>query len=350
VSGQGAGGEERATFEAYGLTVAVEGWARVVAPIRLDFAWFEKPSAREPDVRVTVERGPPDFGRFGHLTAAFVTPRSTVYRRESSYVVDHVGAAVSEMAADGSLMEVRGEDEHILHDAVYYFLVGRFGRHVDAIGLPRVHGLGVAGSHGAVLVLLPPGGGKTTLALRALREEGVTVLSDDSPLLDREGRLHPFPLRFGVNVEDGAPGGGQARRIERLLRHPKLAVEVATFADRIATSPVPVRHVVVGARTLAPEGTLVQASRRTAIVPLIQEGVVGVGLYQGIGYAHQLGARAFAGKLATAAWRARCAGAALRRASVWQLRLGRNVESNWAALRPLLTGAGPPPQAVDGSP
>ena len=47
--------------------------------------------------------------------------------------------------------------------------------------------------------MLPSGGGKSTLALRALRDEG-TLLSEDSPLLDRRGRLHPFPLRIGINA------------------------------------------------------------------------------------------------------------------------------------------------------
>ena len=50
--------------------------------------------------------------------------------------------------------------------------------------------------------MLPSGGGKSTLALRALQEPGIGLISEDSPLLDRRGRLHPFPLRIGVNETD----------------------------------------------------------------------------------------------------------------------------------------------------
>jgi hypothetical protein len=65
-----------------------------------------------------------------------------------------------------------------------------------------LHALELVGGQGAVAVMLAAGRGKSTIALRALRDQGVRLLSEDSPLLDRRGRLHPFPLRIGVNASD----------------------------------------------------------------------------------------------------------------------------------------------------
>ena len=76
--------------------------------------------------------------------------------------------------------------------------------------------------------------------------------------------------------------------------------------------------------------------RRTALGPLLREAVVGVGIYQGMEFVLQRGMRDVAGKAGTAATRARCCGAGLRRARVWRLTLGRDHDSNWAALSQLL--------------
>ena len=329
----------RTHLDVYGLRIEVRGdWPEVLEAVRLDYAWFEAPArAADPEVEVLIERRPADFDAFGELSASFVTPRNTVYRAGERTIVDHLGHAVSVIDRGDNRMRIQGEDEHLVHDAVYYFLLGRIGEHLDARGTPRLHALGLVGAQGAVALLLPSGGGKSTLAVETLKSDGVSLLSEDSPLLDRNGLLHPFPLRIGVNAGEAAllPGGGE-RRIERLWLHPKVALEVDAFAERVSAEPQPLRHIVVGRRSLGREATLEPIRREAALLPLLRDGVVGVGLYQGLGYAHQLGAPELLAKLGTAARRARCCAVALARASVWRLTLGRDAERSWAALEPLL--------------
>ena len=69
---------------------------------------------------------------------------------------------------------------------------------------------------------------------------------------------------------------------------------------------------------------------------MLREAVIGVGVYQGMEFVLQQGFRDVAGKAGTAAMRARCCSAGLRRSQVWRLTLGRDHERNWEALRPLL--------------
>jgi hypothetical protein len=328
-----------AHLSVYGLAIAVRGdWPEVVEAVRLDFAWFAQTEPTEPpDVEVVIRRRPVDLDVFGDLTAAFVTPRAAVYRTRERTIVDHLGRAVSVIDWRGDRLQVEGEDEQIVHDAVYYFVLGRVGEHVEVKRFARLHSLGIAGAQGAVAILLPSGGGKSTLALQALTDDGVRLLSEDSPLLDRHGRLHPFPLRIGINASDAAsvPGGG-GRRIERFWLPTKVAVEVETFADRIAGEAQPLRHIVLGRRSLGREAHLQPLPRRAAVAPLLRDGVLGLGLYQGLGYAHQRGLLDVVGKLSTAAGRARACAVALAGACVWQLILSRHAARNWAALTPLL--------------
>jgi hypothetical protein len=300
-------------LDVYGLRISVAGaWPEVVDAIRSDFAWFERPvGPGESDVDVIVERAAPDWDAYGDLRAASVDTSRVRYRDGERTIVDHVGRAVSEIDRGGERLTIRGEDAQVVHAAVYFFLLGRAGAHVEALGMPRVHGLGIAGAQGAVVVLLPSGGGKSTLGMRVLRHDGVRLLSDDSPLIDRRGRVHPFPLRVALARDDaaGAPGGN-VRRIERVGARPKIAIDMKDFAHRIEPRSLPLAHVVIGRRSLGREGRLEPLPRRRGGTLMARMG--------------------------KGATRSVCCAAGLARARVWRLTLGRDHDANLEALLPLL--------------
>ena len=224
----------------YGLPVRVRSeWAEVLDELRLDFWWFARAAEAggaptgEEAVEIVVERRTPDFDAFGDVTASFVTPRNVVYQQPGRTLVDYFGRALSVVERDRERATVQGLDRHLAHEAVYHFVLSRVGRHLDARGLPRLHSLALSTEDGAVAVMLPSGGGKSTLALRALEDERVRILAEDTPLIDRRGRLHPFPLRMAINTTDAARvDPGHVRRIERMEFHPKLALDPAFVGDR----------------------------------------------------------------------------------------------------------------------
>jgi hypothetical protein len=329
----------RIDFEAYGLRYSLRGdWPEVIEDIRLDFAWFERPQGSAPaSLEIEVKGGPPDLDRFGEIPASFVTTRNVVFQDGDRTIVDHFGRALAVFDRRRNHFLIQGEEHHLVHEAVYLFVLSRIGDHLDRSSLMRLHGLGLSGPKGAVVVMLPSGGGKSTLALRALRQPGVKLLSEDTPVLDRRGNVHPFPLRLGVNPSDAESlPAGEVRRIERLEFQPKLVLSIDAFEDRIETRPQPLRHLVVGQRLLGREARLEPVTRRALLGPLLREGVVGVGVAQMIEYVLQQGTTDFLKQGAVAARRARCCAAALARASAWRLDLGRDHERNWSALLPLL--------------
>jgi hypothetical protein len=331
---------ESTRLEVHGLGVAVGGdWPEVVDQVRLDFAWFERqPAGAAPaDVEVTIEHRPPDFDALGDGVASFVTPRNVVYQDGPRTIVDYFGRAVTVLDRATGRAVVQGEDEHLVHEAVYHFLLSRIGEHLEARGLTRLHALGLSGGQGAVAVMLPSGGGKSTLALRALREERVRLLSEDSPLIDRRGNAHAFPLRIAVNPTDAANlPDGSVRRMDRMEFHPKLVLDLEAFADRVESEPQPLRHLVIGRRSLGTHASLDPVPRRSAVSTLIREAVVGVGIYQGMEFVLQHGMRDTVGKLGVAATRTACCAGVLARAKVWRLTVGRDHGRNWDALAPLL--------------
>ena len=129
---------------------------------------------------------------------------------------------------------------------------------------------------------------------------------------------------------------GSVRRIERMEFHDKLVLDLDGFRDRVEGEAQPMADLVVGQRSLGREGRLERLPRRAAAGALLREGVVGVGVYQGMEFVLQRGMRDVAGKAGEALTRARCCAAAARRARVWRLTLGRDHASNWDALGQLL--------------
>ena len=325
-------------FDIYGLRVTVGGdWPEVVEDVRRDFAWFEAEPAGSADVEIVVEGRDPDFEAFGPLSASFVTPRNVVYNADGLTVVDYFGRALSVFDRRTGRLTIQGETRHLLHEAAYHFVLSRAGEHLDARGLPRLHGLALSGRGGAVVLVLPSGGGKSTLASRALQDGTFRLLAEDSPLVDRHGVIHPFPLRVGLNAgEADALPPEHLRRIERMEFHPKLLLDLDAFPDGVEESPRPIRHLVLGGRSLANAPRLEPVSRRAAVLPLLREAVVGVGLYQGMEFVLQKGPVDVFAQARPALVRAACCAAMVRRASVWHLTLGRDQDANWAALRGLL--------------
>ena len=76
--------------------------------------------------------------------------------------------------------------------------------------------------------------------------------------------------------------------------------------------PQPIRHIVIGRRSLGRTGTLRRVRRPAAAGTLFREAVVGVGIYQGMEFILQRGMRDAIGKAGVAAGRAANCLAAVR--------------------------------------
>jgi hypothetical protein len=319
-----------ADFDMHGLRIHVSGdWPEIVEALRRDFAWFSGDDGRA-DVQVRVTRGKPDLRRFGPLRATRVTWRSAEYRDGTRAIVDYLGQAVAVDDGTGTFT-LEGNDGWTVWRASYDYILDRFGEHANGLGLTLVNGLGLAGRQGGILVLLESGGGKTTLALRAI-SEGVGVLSEGSPLLDRSGCLHPFPVPLLVRTTSPEAASLPEEHVRRLpgIDPDPISLEVPAFADAVPREPVPLRHVILGARSLGPEATLDRLARRDAASALARATIGGFGILRGGGV----------GDAPIRLWQARgrvaAFMAALRSAQHWRLTLGLDKDSNWDALARLL--------------
>lgn len=268
----------------YGLVVACRTDSpELAADLMRPFRYFERPESA-PGLTVVVEQTDPPYETFPSLTASFSTPRNIVYQDGSCKIIDYFGkgAVVEERAPPA--YRVFGRDLNFLREAVYLLVTALFGQHCDRIGLLRVHALALSYGDTAILLPMPPGAGKSTLALAMLEEEGFKLLSEDDPVVDRSGAVLPFPIRIGTLDEKfiRSVPPQYVYTIDRMEFGTKHFVDVDYWKDKLEHRRLRDTILFVSERILNGQPSIRPTSKRTALGCLVRDAVIGVGLYQGL--------------------------------------------------------------------
>jgi hypothetical protein len=324
------------SFSFHGVGVRVESDdPRVLDLTRHAFAWFESEVA-EPELRITHRATPPDYDALPELTSSVATPRNICFAGAGVNYIDYFGRALNVYDPRAETAHVTCEDPDLAREIVFLTVLSRVAARLAKRGLHRIHALGLErGGHGA-LVLLPSGGGKSTLALAILRrpENGLRLIAEDSPLLDRDGSILPFPLRIGVHPHrlpaDIDPRF--TRREERMEFDAKTSIDVTLFADRLVDEPVAPGLILLGRRTTARDARIVPVARRRVGRHILMNSVVGIGLYQGLEFILQKGLGDVFAHAVTALSRSRNNFHLVRKSKVYEFEIGRDLERNYEVL------------------
>ena len=323
------------TLNIYGVTARIASSAPgLVEEIAEDFAFFRTdhgPCAAAA-VSVRLHQQTPPYETVPPRAASVYTPRNISFQEDGITYIDYSGRALGTLRKDTGELNVYSLDFDLLYEVAYLFLLSQVGERLDARHLHRVHALGFVTGDRAGLVLLPMGGGKSTLATHLLRHPEVKLLSDDSPLLAADGTLKPFPLRIGILP--GSESGyarEQLRTIQRMEFGPKLLVRYEHFKTRIA--PEAASSVIfLGRRSLATECRIERCSRWRALRALLPNCVIGLGLFQGMEFVFNRGRGELFAKVRVAISRLRNCIALVRRSETTVVVLGRDSEANARAV------------------
>lgn len=158
----------------------------------------------------------------------------------------------------GTRLDLFAEDAERGYGRLMLAIQSRLGDLLEDRGLYRVHALGLQGG----LVLLPPGGGKSTLAWELLQSgQEQRLLSEDTPLLDGRGQLYSFPFRLGVRQ----PPHGE----KQFVPFPSQSLLHSAA-----------RHLVLGAWTTEARPRLQPLQRLNGFLPLLRDCLLGYGVPQ----------------------------------------------------------------------
>ena len=320
-------------FSFYGFEVDVESASEeIVHEVARDFAWFVAKPVTPAQLTLTLELAEPGWKGLPSVPAAVITPRNITFRDNGQTYVDYFGRGLAILDNSRSTCRMFSPDFDMLREMAYLFLLSTVGQHLDARRMHRIHAMGVNHKGKGILLLLPSGGGKSTMTLELLKQPDFTLLSEDTPLVDPAGTMHPFPLRLGVRGSKSAEIPVEFQRTyNRMEFDPKTFVDIDFFRHKLS-SPVPVTMILVGERNLGDASGVVPLSRRQTMKAVMKYLVVGLGVYQGLEFLLERGIMDLSGKLGTVASRMRNGIALMRRAPAYKLILGRDTARNSAAL------------------
>ena len=321
-------------FDVYGYEFTIESDSLEPARnLASDFEFFavrRAPNARPVTIRIRNED--PDYDRLPPLCANVYTPRNASYRDGDMTYADYHGRALGIHNRLTGDFEIVTRNTDLQYEACYLFLLAQLGEALDRRQLHRVHALCISVDNRAALVLLPMGGGKSTLGSVLLSDPDVKLLSDDSPFIDRHGQVHGFPTRIGLlpGSEEIVPPEFR-RTIERMEFGPKILVDFRYFADRVSGSANPA-FVFLGSRCLSRTCEIAPATQWQGLRAMVANCVIGMGLFQGLEFFLQKSTGQIAGQAAIVWSRFRASQRLLKRSRVLHLRLGRDSHENARAL------------------
>ena len=180
-------------------------------------------------------------------------------------------------------------------------------------------------------------GGKSTHFLQWLRDSRVAILSDDTPLVSRMGKLRPFPIRVGVehlspDVRAMVQGDDMIYQLQREHYGNKVLISLRGLVNPIGGE---YRRVVLmrGIRTNNTECLIRQSSKWGMLGELLKYQVVGWGVPMILEYFWEDGLIDFCKKSWIALSRLGAAVFLLLRSKTYTVFLGADPQRNVQVMR-----------------
>lgn len=231
-----------------------------------------------------------------NLRAVNQTQNSITYVNKGVKYQDYYGKAWSETFA--FKINFYYLEREILHELLYLAILSFSGKQMDMRGFHKIHACAVSHGKKNLVFMMPSKGGKTTLFMDLLNEPSTSIISDDTPVVNRYGRLHPFPLRVGCESKNELFNKFPYIReqdiyeFNRQYFSKKYLLNLMKLKNQIFVSPGE-SVFIVGFRSTRTKPVLKPLSKWRFLKELMQHMVIGVGLPLIIEHFFRLGWRDF---------------------------------------------------------
>ena len=326
-------------FDFYGVGVLVESSEEEFQrSVEHDFSYFLGPTTN-PFLHIIFSKTRPDYDGIPEMTCSLATPRNICFNNGHRTYIDYFGQALNIYDQSTNSSRIFTEDMELAHEIAYLTILSRMSEALERKRLHRIHGLGIESGGRGTIILLPSGGGKSTLALTLLRNNNqFRLISEDSPLIRQDGYLLPFPLRIGVNPQNIPPDINPdfVRSDKRIEFSSKINIDIRYFGAQILRHPVPAESLLLGVRTTGRRAQITAVSKTAILRHVLANSIIGIGLYQGLEFLMQKSLSESFRHIGLLISRAYNNLTLLRHAHVYRFIISRDLEQNYECLREFL--------------
>ncbi len=245
--------------------------------IHNDFSFFISPSVPSYiQLHVDVRIEHPKHSIPENLLASFQTENCINYDVGDIRYSDYFGELTTIFNFNHNSAIIISENINMIHEVLYLLILSRIGKSLDLKGFHRIHAFGVKINHLAILGIGNSKVGKSTLLCSLLQDSDIEFFSDDTPLIDRKGRIHAFPLRIGLSESVSMTESDSIYTITRKKYGKKKLLPITAIKNKISQDYQSSVLVFLHRSTLTGP-SIYKISKFSALKKLLAPMIVGVG-------------------------------------------------------------------------
>ena len=272
------------SLDIYGIHIEIKSdHEKIIHLLRKDFAYFVKSNQFKSEKKLIINILKKETEVLPvNLIATKQTTNSIYYDVGKKRYNDYFGKAVTVFDYKKELVDIYYVNEEFLHEITYLLILSRSAKFMDGKGLHKIHACSVKWNEKNIVFMMGSKGGKSTLFMEMIRDTDTKIISDDTPVVDRAGRIYPFPLRIGIEDKNKLYSYFPYLRetdvyeFERQNFCKKYLVSIEQLENRISTG---VSNVLIqGFRTTLEKPKLKKISKIKMFKYLLGHMVIGIGL------------------------------------------------------------------------
>lgn len=288
----------RNKFNFNGLIVSVESDCyEIQQKLDKDFSFFKTTESKNSFQILNIYKVSPPLAKIPKVKETFSRKYSKTFDEGRTRFNNYGGKALTIINYETEVVDIYSLDESLLHELSYLIILSRIGKKMDLMGIHRIHAMAFRVGDVDSVFMMNMGGGKSTLLSHLMNYEDVELISDDTPLVNSDGRVIAFPLRLGAYPELINEILNPNENIYELVRQEfgkKRLISIDGVTNKIAESGLEKRQVFFqGKRVEGSSSRFYKANIFQKIYYLIYNMVIGFGLPMIFEYFWELGPRDF---------------------------------------------------------
>jgi hypothetical protein len=259
----------------FGIKILINSNEELSNWISYDYSKYTSKQITNQNLTFNLSLEKPNYDNIPELTATTYHDDYIIYDSKTTRIIDFFGKALSIYKTKENTINIYCEDKDKLYEIFYLSFESLLGEELDKNKFNKIHCLALEKNNKATILLLPPGAGKTTLALKFLETKTANILTEDI-LLIKNKTLYGLHTRWGT--QDNKYKG---RLMKREKHSNKKLIDTKNLP--LSNKAIP-SNLILGRRVSSNKSQIKKIPKHKLFIPLFKSMVLGLELQQSLAY------------------------------------------------------------------